>query len=970
MSPLPPKHKVARNGLDSDPIPPLLKTCVMCRTRKVKCGSEKPACINCIKYRCECVYLPSARHMRGKHPHQQPQKSHHHSTAAKFPQKYQENHDDLKHNIVAAGIAARAATVAQVPGSTILNGPLSNSLPSPSSPAKSASVMAKGPSTASIDGLSQSQLMKPVSHSLELELELELGGHPHPKSSSSANATTATAMSNRYASTAASIASNPSLPSLTAPSGSSHHTQIAATASIFSESLFRQIHSNAPPLPPISLASHPSHMQPLSSTSILVDTAPDTAPWRSLPPISVKSSSPVSHTHQLSYEYSLSSNPVASDVMHDASLPPTSGPTPSVDVHMRSDRTDRSGSFGGSSSGFGSPTVSYSPSHASSGVDPRAIEASLPSPVPDTLDNMLKAFFRYQYPSSGVVLEEFFWFRYHRNMLTPLIIYAMLAVAAWNIASDDGDTKYANIHETFYKMAKQHVEDAMDEAHLRSVQGLLVLANYEALVGRWGTMWNHTTMARRLAEGIIFRDTDFPWIDVQRDEFDFEFQRVQRAYWHSMINDIWASVLMDKEVGGIAIALPPRPTYDFTYRYIRMLPSESAPGYHVSLRPDVPKDPRWGNTAASSELYLLIGEINNVVFLFQHAGKSPAFEDFIDFEMRLTNWYLNLPENVRLDDETISRFTETPQRADLGEIISTHIFWNFARLLLMKMGLVLSLREDPDMLRNIYATKAFYTTDSRALQFYQSAMPILTPDKAASYDEWLFHFCRCMSLQSTQNVVNLLKLGERHNVHPGHFGAGLSLPLIQVISVSLGLVRSPDSQVVQIAVDHLTTVIRTLLRLKHWFNTAQLLLHLFLAMQDQQLVLPESSILHARQEEHDQELQQCFSAIELSCPFSRMHLITELMRRLRMTFEDFVKETIQAVRMSSPTKDRIDPCISPLLRHLPAQSQMAQMYSEAQEPDWFKYAPGYLRSAWKRLVRTYKPVPSRPEDPAIATGCG
>ncbi|KAJ2393294.1 hypothetical protein GGI23_005064, partial [Coemansia sp. RSA 2559] len=105
-----------------------------------------------------------------------------------------------------------------------------------------------------------------------------------------------------------------------------------------------------------------------------------------------------------------------------------------------------------------------------------------------------------------------------------------------------------------------------------------------------------------------------------------------------------------------------------------------------------------------------------------------------------------------------------------------------------------------------------------------------------------------------------------------------------------------------------------------------------------------------------------------SCPFPRLHLITELMRRLRMTFEDFVKETIQAVRVSSPTKDRIDPCISPLLRHLPAQSQMAQLYSEAQEPDWFKYAPGYLRSAWKRLVRTYKPVPSKPEDPAIATG--
>ncbi|KAJ2303860.1 hypothetical protein IWW54_005602, partial [Coemansia sp. RSA 2705] len=583
------------------------------------------------------------------------------------------------------------------------------------------------------------------------------------------------------------------------------------------------------------------------------------------------------------------------DVMRGLSLP-SAGESVSATV----EKSERSASMAASVSSIGSAT--HSPAFSNSGIDPKQIEAMLPQPQPDSLDNMLKAYFRYQYPSSGIVLEEFFWYRYRRNMLTPLIIYAMLAVATWNLASDEsgesGD-KYGGVHELFYRIAKQYVEDAMDEAHLRSVQGLLVLANYEALVGRWGTMWNHTTMARRLAEGIIFRDTDFPWRDVQQDEFDFEYQRVQRAYWHSLINDIWASVLMDKQIGGIEIALPPTPTYDFTYRYIRLVHSDVAPGYQVSPGAGALEDPRHGSTAASGELFLLIGGINNAAYLFQHAAKPPLFETFIDFEMRLTNWYLSLPEDVRLDDATIGRFTATAQRADLGEIISTHIFWNFARLLLMRMGLVLSLREDPGLLRNIYSTKAFYTTDSRALQFYQASMPILTPDKAESYDQWLFHFCRCMSLQSTQNVVNLLKLGERHGVHPGHFGAGLNLPLVQVVSVSLGLVCSPDPQVVKIALDHLITVIRTLLRLKHWFNTALLLLHLFLSMQDPQLLLPDNSCtVPDNSGDSDASDAQTFQAIEASCPFPPTHLITELMRRLRMTFEDFVKETIRAVRMS------------------------------------------------------------------------
>ncbi|KAJ1957355.1 hypothetical protein EC988_000870, partial [Linderina pennispora] len=313
-----------------------------------------------------------------------------------------------------------------------------------------------------------------------------------------------------------------------------------------------------------------------------------------------------------------------------------------------------------------------------------------------------------------------------------------------------------------------------------------------------------------------------------------------------------------------------------------------------------------------------------------------------------------LPQNVRLDDSTIARFTATAQRADLGEIISTHMMWNFARLMLMKMGLVLSLKEDPSTLRNIYDTKAFYNTDSRALQFYQSSMPILTPDRAASYDEWLFHFCRCMSLQSVQNIVNLLRLGETHGVHPGHFGASINLPMVHVVSVSLGLVHSPDPQVVRIAVEHLTTVIRTLLRLKHWFNTAHLLLHLFLAMQDPQLVLPRCSYTSAEdtQIRDATDTIRVYKAIEVTCPFPPSHLITELMRRLNITFEEFVKETIRAVRVSSPTKSRIDPCISPLLRHLPEASHLA-MVGQDQEPEWFRYAPSYLRSAWKRLGRTY-----------------
>ncbi|KAJ1936014.1 hypothetical protein GGF37_005775 [Kickxella alabastrina] len=588
--------------------------------------------------------------------------------------------------------------------------------------------------------------------------------------------------------------------------------------------------------------------------------------------------------------------------------------------------------------------------------------------LPGTVDDMLKAYFRYQYPSSGLIHEGFFWFQYQHNMLTPLLIYAMLAVATWSLVGDSDEiaaAAYGSLHEVFYRRAKQYVEDAMDEADLHSIQGLLVLSNYEVLVGRWNRVWNHTTLARRLSEGIIIRNADFPWAGVQlQNGFDFEYQRVVRAYWHSFAHDIWAAVMVDKQVSGIDIAMPPRPSHDFTFRTLQFSLSEEAPGYRVALGLGALEDPEHGATAAMGELALLVGAINNSVYLFQHASQLPGFKVFIGFEMRLTEWYRTLPADVQLDDTTVARFTATGARADLGEIISAHLFWNFARLLLMRMGLVLSLGEDPALLRNIHATKAFYTEGDSTTQPpaspQQDMVGILTsPDKAESYNQWLFQFCRYMSLQSAQNIVTLLKLGERHGVHPSYFGLRINMPLVQVVSVSLGLVRSPDAQVVALALDHLATVMRTLLRLKHCFNTALLLLHLFLFMQDPQLLLPADPL----QETED-------LAVDLTCPFASNHLVSKLLRRLGISFDEFVGETMRAVRLSMRGRD-VELFISPLLRYLPQQQQQEREREReavetavdgeggsstaadvaAREPEWYKDAPSYMRSAWKRLTR-------------------
>ncbi|KAJ1951637.1 hypothetical protein EC988_004002, partial [Linderina pennispora] len=487
--------EVLSQFLDDDPDAaadlPLLKTCVMCRSRKAR---EKPSCLNCIKHHCECMYRPSVRHLRGR----QREISEGSPSAPKKPKP-------MTSPLVSS--AALPKLPGYVPSNVIKPAPI-------------------------VDTLSRSQLMQPL---------------------------------------------------LSEPARSvSVFAQVPVTQTMDAKRSFDTM---------LDLNSYGSIARTISPFSLSDSSDPQAAGsnrWRTLPPLSGTSMPPVPSNAESSSESALSIH----DILGAPPPPPLAIPKHTDAANGLGDRaTDRSSSFAGSISSLGSPSMSGSPSFQ--GVDPKQLEAALPMPIPDTLDNILKAYFKYQFPSAGIVLEEFFWYRYRRNMLTPLIIYAMLAIAAWNLASEDKGEKYGNMHEMFYRQAKQFVEDAMDEAHLRSVQGLLVLANYETLVGRWGSMWNHTTMARRLAEGVIFRDTDFPWPGVQHSEFDFEFQRVQRAYWHSLINDIWSSVLMDKQIGGILIRLPEPPSYDFTYRNVRLLHSDEAPGYRVAMGPDALTDPRW-----------------------------------------------------------------------------------------------------------------------------------------------------------------------------------------------------------------------------------------------------------------------------------------------------------------------------------------------------------------------------------------
>ncbi|KAJ1729816.1 hypothetical protein LPJ72_004777, partial [Coemansia sp. Benny D160-2] len=235
--------------------------------------------------------------MRGKYQQQPPKQQHQHqhqhqhhhqhqalatSALTKSPQRHHEEHDPNASINSAAGIGAGsvAGPAVQVPGSTIIKAPLSNTLPSPMSPAKPALLLGRDSTAAtSSDGLSQSQLMKPVSHMfVSSQPQAEHSSSMSPSSNSAANAPA------RYLPPNASGTSNPSLPSLLAPHGGSlHHSHTAAASSFFTESSFRRNTQGATSLPPAPFVSHQPHMQPRSSTSLLAGTDSDVMAWPSLP---------------------------------------------------------------------------------------------------------------------------------------------------------------------------------------------------------------------------------------------------------------------------------------------------------------------------------------------------------------------------------------------------------------------------------------------------------------------------------------------------------------------------------------------------------------------------------------------------------------------------------------------------------------------------------------------------------------
>ncbi|KAJ2339426.1 hypothetical protein GGF43_006648, partial [Coemansia sp. RSA 2618] len=358
----------------------------------VKCGSEKPACTNCVKYRCTCVYMPSVRHMRPRA----------HAPAASgsvTKSAYRQRKQCVALEIAGSG-AARAARSVSADSAGHLPSPLASRSPVPASAG---------------DGLSLSQLMKPVA--------------PRMKSIASPTNSVAPPMNSVAHAVHMQIAATAPLQ----PPTPQYPQPFPQTLAQYSAGSHMQMQSNPSPAMPLSLqqpqqtmalstlAGSHAGVQPLTARTLSPPTqnkdrqsisplASSAQPWRQQQQHLAQSAHPDSPRTRQRLPAAGDDSAEAysrgiSDILRELSLPSAAEPA----IPPILERFERSASMAASVSSLGSAT--HSPAFSNVGIDPKQIEASLPQPAPDTLDNMLKAYFRYQYPSSGIVLEEFFWFR-------------------------------------------------------------------------------------------------------------------------------------------------------------------------------------------------------------------------------------------------------------------------------------------------------------------------------------------------------------------------------------------------------------------------------------------------------------------------------------------------------------------------------------------------------------------------------
>ncbi|KAJ2397378.1 hypothetical protein GGI05_000669 [Coemansia sp. RSA 2603] len=466
---------------------------------------------------------------------------------------------------------------------------------------------------------------------------------------------------------------------------------------------------------------------------------------------------------------------------------------------------------------------------------------------PELIYNLLITHVVHDCSRVSIYAARLFWMRVKQYKLPRFFLLAAIADAcrSWTQSDAQRAAMPANLDETCYALS---VQGALAEIEATGVTvlnalGMLTLALYEFKSARFASMVEHGCLAYKLIMQMKIRGAPFPWRGAVRHAdasgLDSNYQLLLRSFWRIYMGLFYGSEIFRLDLPEDRDFLPELPERDDEFVRNVFVPEDNTEfGFRMVAPPYTLTDSGRGDLLGIvCELHVRQYKIANLFNRVMRGEKTPlAYITYLrEWDRQMLEWRHTLPAYLRDDLPALAQRTQPldarRRRMDLCglsedamwrrrhqwnaavgsvmEVLYVHMLFETARIKAHRIGLMILLGEDLDMVRNFQNSRAYAVHELPP----SNAPPIL-----ATYedDAECFRKSAAAADAAANHVYALLKFSYQFGFDLHAYTTVIIATLLQVGLVYVGQVQSSDARVAWHAMLRLARILGMIRSLDRW----------------------------------------------------------------------------------------------------------------------------------------------------------
>ncbi|KAJ1736297.1 hypothetical protein LPJ61_000081 [Coemansia biformis] len=446
----------------------------------------------------------------------------------------------------------------------------------------------------------------------------------------------------------------------------------------------------------------------------------------------------------------------------------------------------------------------------------------------------------------GIYNAHLFWMRVKQYKLPRFYLFAAIADAtrSWTLSDELRLALPPNLDESCYALAIKDAPTDVAHPNILTALGLYVLASYEFKSARFKPMVEHSYLSYKYIISLKFRGVPFPWRAAKgRSDVggvDCNYQLLIRAFWRICTALHYSIEIFNLDAPDDREYLPEFPRHDDFFVQHVFVPEEGEEfGFRTVPAPYAVPDSGSGDFfAVVCELAIRQFKLANFFNKVLRGDKTAiGYMNFLrEWDRQLLQWRDGLPAHFSADLDTLARQTQPLDvrrrrmnlwglsedemwqkrhqwNQDVGltmEVIYLHIMLEKARIKGYRIGLMLLLHEDLDMVRNFQNSKALTIRELPVLHCAASVSCSFEEDQA------LFRSFAETVDQAALHLYDLFKFSCQFGCDLHAYTTMIVSALLQLSLVYVGQVQSKDPRLAWHAMLRLAHILAMIRSLDRW----------------------------------------------------------------------------------------------------------------------------------------------------------